>query len=195
LTVRSPWRLAFSALPLVLAAGGCGAGQYGFSKTYAPLDEEKAYDASSTEAVYEDVTSDPAAYDGKQIAWFGVVDKVTLQDDGRYRVELSQRVHQARHLCSSDADDSCRVTVSSATSGSFTALVQLKTEDTVPGLDKVQPGSLMRVFGEVRCRLNEDERQECDHDEKGGVILDVAYYRHWPARYYVTPRQAGTMRR
>jgi hypothetical protein len=177
------------------ALPACGAGQYGFSKTYVPLDDETPYDATSTEYVFEDVTADPAAYEDKQIAWFGVVQNAALTDDGRYRIELSYHKHQARHLCSSDADDSCRVTVSTSDKGTFTALVKLRVEDTVPGLDKVQPGSLLRVFGKVRCHLNEDERQECEHDERGGVILDVAHYRQWPARYYATSRQAAGMRR
>jgi hypothetical protein len=181
---------------LCVGAAGCGAGPYGFSKTYVPLDAEAAYDSTSTESGYEDVNNDPAAYENEQIAWFGIVEKLTLAEDGRYRIELSHRKHRPRHLCSSDADDSCRVTVHSESAGGFTALVQLKTEDTAPGLDKVQTGTLLRVFGKVRCRMNEDnERQECDHDERGGVVLDVSYYRQWPARYFVTTRAADSMRR
>jgi hypothetical protein len=178
-----------------LAAAGCGAGQYGFSKIYKPLDDEKAYDAASTEYVYEDVNSDPAAYEGKQIAWFGKVKSVVATDDGRYRIALAHHQHQPRHLCDSDADDSCRVTVHKESAGQFSALVKLRPEDTVPGLDKVQPGSLMRVFGTVRCRLNDEEKQECDHDESGGVLLDAVYYRQWPARYFVTTAASGEMRR
>ena len=186
----------FLVLAVCLGAlPACGAGQYGFAKEYAPLKDEASYDSASTEFVYEDVTGDPAAYDGKQIAWFGVVQKLALTDDGRYRIELSHHKHQPRHLCTSDADDSCRVTVHYDSVGDFTALVKLKVEDTVPGLDKVQPGTLLRVFGKVRCHLNEDERQECEHDDAGGVVLDVAYYRQWPARYYATSRAAASMKR
>lgn len=189
-------RSIFAGLACACAlAAGCGAGQYGFSRTYRPLDAEEPYDAASTEYVYEDVTSDPAAYEGKPIAWFGMVKGVAATDDGRYRVSLSHHKHQPRHLCDSEADDSCRVTVHKESAGTFSALVQLRPEDTVPGLDKVQRGSLMRVFGKVRCRLNDEEKQECDHDEGGGPLLDVEYYRQWPARYFVTTAAAGAMRR
>jgi hypothetical protein len=181
--------------PLLFALAGCGAGQYGFSQEYRPLDEEEPFHADGTELVYEEVNGDPAAFEGKLIAWFGVVEKVTLNDDGRYQIQLSQRKHQPRHLCDSDADDSCRVTVHFASAGGFTAFVQLRPEDTTPGLDKVQPGSLLRVFGKVRCRLNDDEQKVCDYDDRGGIILDAAYYRQWPARYFVTNRAAASMRR
>lgn len=177
------------------ALSACGAGQYGFSRDYTPLDDEERFHESGTELVYEEVNGDPAAFDGKLIAWFGVAEKVTLIDDGRYEIQLSHHKHQPRHLCDSDADDSCRVTVHFASAGGFTALVRLKPEDTTPGLDKVQPGSLLRVFGKVRCRLNDDEQKVCDYDDRGGVILDADFYRQWPARYYVTTRAAASMRR
>ena len=177
------------------ALSACGAGQYGFSQTYAPLDDEEPFHESGTELVYEEVNGDPAAFDGKLIAWFGVVEKVTLTDDGRYEIQLSHHKHQPRHLCDSDADDSCRVTVHFASAGGFSALVKLTPEDTTPGLDKVQPGSLLRVFGKLRCRLNDDEQKVCDYDDRGGVILDAGFYRQWPARYYVTTRAAASMRR
>jgi hypothetical protein len=182
--------------PLFAAAAltGCGAGQYGFAKEYAPLDDEEPYDAEGTELVYEEVNGDPAAFDGKLIAWFGVVEKVALGDDGRHQIQLSHRKHQPRHLCESDASDSCRVTVHFKSAGGFTAFVRFRPEDTVPGLDKVQPGSLLRVFGKVRCRINDDEQKVCDYDDRGGVILDAAYYRQWPARYFVTTRAADTLR-
>jgi hypothetical protein len=174
---------------------GCGAGPYGFAQTYTPLGDEESFDAEGKEYVYEEVNGDPAAFDGKLIAWFGVVEKLTLSNDGRYEIQLSQHQHQERHLCDSDANDSCRVTVHFASAGGFTALVRLLPEDTTPGLDKVQPGSLLRVYGKVRCRLNDDEQKVCDYDDRGGVILDAAYYRQWPARYFVTTRAAGSMRR
>jgi len=177
------------------ALAGCGAGPYGFAQEYTPLDEEKQFHADGTEFVYEEVNGDPAAFEGKLIAWFGVVEKVTLNDDGRYEIQLAQRKHQPRHLCDSDADDSCRVTVHFASAGGFTAFVRLTPEDTTPGLDKVQPGSLLRVFGKVRCRLNDDEQKVCDYDDRGGVILDAVFYRQWPARYFVTNRAAESMRR
>jgi hypothetical protein len=187
---RSLFSLAWLA-----ALAGCGAGQYGFSQTYTPLGDEEPFDAAGKEFVYEEVNGDPAAFDGKTIAWFGVVEKVTLNDDGRYAIQLSQRKHQPRHLCDSDADDSCRVTVHFASAGGFTAWVRLRPEDAQAGLDKVQPGSLLRVYGKLRCRLNDDEQKVCDYDDRGGVVLDADYYRQWPARYFVTTRAAASMRR
>jgi hypothetical protein len=179
-----------------LIAVGCGAGQYGFSRHYTPLDDEEQYYEQSKEYPYESVTSDPADYDGKMLRWFGIVKKVEPTDDGRYRVQMSHQKHEDRHLCEGETHSSCRVTVHFKSSGAFSALLDLRQEDVVPGLDKVQPGSLVHVYGKVRCHMDEDEEQlVCDYDDLGGPLLDGVYYRQWPARYYVTTRAAGSMRR
>jgi hypothetical protein len=189
---RLPWLLATALVP---AFAGCGAGQYGFSRYYVPLDDEESYDEQGKEYPYGDVTSDPASFDGKMIAWFGVVEKVGVAPDGRYLIAMAHRQHQERHLCDDDSSASCRVTVHFKSSGGFTALVALSATDTTPGLDKVQPGSLLRVFGKVKCKQNDEEQTVCEYDDRGGVLLDAVYYRQWPARYFVTTRAASDMRR
>lgn len=74
-------------------------------------------------------------------------------------------------------------------------MLALKATDIEPGLERIQPGTLMRIFGKVRCRENADEQLECDYDDKGGVLLDGIYYRQWPAKYYLTTRAADSMLR
>jgi len=184
-----------TAATVAFALAGCGAGQYGFSRYYVPLDEEESYDEQGKDYPYGDVTSGPASFDGKLIAWFGVVEKVTPAPDGRFQIALSHRQHQERHLCDDDSSGSCRVTVHFKSSGGFSAIVALSAADAMPGLDKVQPGTLLRVFGKVKCRQNDEEQTVCEYDDRGGVLLDAVYYRQWPARHFVTTRAASTMRR
>ena len=174
---------------------GCGAGPYGFAREYVPLDEEEALHERGVELPYSAVVSDPADHRDALIAWFGVVESVTPADDGRHLIRLSHRTHRDRHLCDDESSSSCRVTVHFKSSGGFSALVELRPEDTVASLDKVQPGTLLRVFGKVRCRENDDEQIVCDYDDQGGILLDAVWYRQWPARYFVTTRAASTMRR
>jgi len=177
------------------AATACGAGPYGFAKTYVPVDGEDDYWDGAEEFTYESVNSNPDDYQGKLIGWFGVVESVTQKEDGGQEVRMSHRKHQPRHLCDSDSPSSCRVTVHFKSSGSFSARVALTPDDMKPGLDKVQPGSLLRVYGKVRCRENDDEQIECDYDDLGGILLDTIFYRQWPARFFVTTRAAESMRR
>ncbi len=184
----------FAAGALLLAAG-CGTGPYGFSKYYATLESEEPFHNQARELAYGVVAANPDDFQEQLIAWFGIVQKVEKTQDGRYVVRMSHNQHKDRHLCSSDANSSCRVTVHFKSSGGFSAVLTLRPEDVVPGLDKVQPGTLMRVFGRVRCRENEEEQMECDYDEQGGALLEGVYYRQWPARYYVTTRAASSMRR
>jgi len=180
----------------MFAVAGCGAGPYGFSRHYTPLDDEEDLYDSSKEYPYEAVTSDPDDYQGKTLRWFGIVQQVEPADDGRHRVRMSHHQHQDRHLCEGETHSSCRVTVHFKSSGGFTALLKLRQEDVVPGLDKVQPGSLLHVYGKVRCRYDEDDEETiCDYDDLGGPLLDGEFYRQWPARYFVTTRAASSMRR
>ncbi|MFO8073338.1 MAG: hypothetical protein R6V85_15840 [Polyangia bacterium] len=189
----SSWTLA--ALVAVGIAAGCGAGRYGFAREYTPLDAEEPYLEKASAFTFEAVVSDPADFRDDLIGWFGVVEKVEPADDGRWKVRMAHRKHQRRHLCEDETSSSCRVTVHFKSSGGFTALLDLRPEDVRPGLDKVQPGTLIKVYGKVRCRENDDEEIVCDYDDRGGVLLDGVWYRQWPARYYVTTRAAATMRR
>jgi hypothetical protein len=173
----------------------CGAGQWGFARTYEPLDAEEPFFEQEREYAYTDVNTNPADFRDKTIAWFGVVRKITQTDDGKYRVEMSHRKHQERHLCEGESASSCRVTVHFKSSGSFSALLDVRAEDLQAGLDKLQPNSLVKVYGKVRCRENDEEQFECDYDDVGGVLLDGIYYRQWPRRHYASSKAAATMKR
>jgi hypothetical protein len=190
-------RAAAFAVAAGLAAllAGCGAGPYGFAREYAPLREEQALHEQGVELPYGAVIGTPAEYQGRLIAWFGVVESMDRAPDGRTRVRLAHRKHQERHLCDGESSGSCRVTVQFASQGGFSALIDFRPADLVPGLDKVQPGTLLRVYGKVRCQENDDEQLECEYDDQGGIVLDANWYRQWPARHYVTTRAAGGMRR
>jgi hypothetical protein len=175
---------------------GCGPGPWGFAKYYVPTDEEATYDVRSKEYTYGAITANPEDYQDRLIAWFGVIEKVTPAEDGRWLVRFSYHQHRDRHLCADETSSSCRVTVNFKSSGGFSVLLDLRPEDLVPGLDKVQPGTLMRVFGKVLCAANEEtEEIECRYDEKGGVLMEGVWYRQWPRRNYLTTRAAESMRR
>ena len=172
---------------------GCGAGQYGYARYYEPLKEEEPYQETSKEFTFGAVTARPQDYTGQRIAWFGIVEKVQATKDGRSLVRLSFHTHKQRHLCEGETESTCRVTVHHKSTGGFSAALTLRPKDTVPGLDKVQAGTLMRVFGRVRCVENAKGEAMCDRDKDGGIILYTDYYRQWPARQYRTTRTAGKM--
>jgi hypothetical protein len=184
--------LCLCAIFLSLA---CGAGPYGFSRYYQPSDSEKPYHEKAIDIPYGVVAARPYDYKDSLIAWFGIVEKIEPMKDGRFMVSLSHHRHKDRHLCYDEPQSSCRVTVHFKSSGEFSAALFLKPEDIVPGLDRVQPGTLMRVFGKVRCWEEAKGNQKCNFDDKGGVMLEGVYYRQWPARYYATTRAASGMRR
>lgn len=188
-------RLVLCTVFAALLCGACGPGVYGFSRTYTPLEEEATYDAMSRHYTYGAVTANPDDFQDQLIAWFGVIETMEPTKDGRYLIRFAHHTHKERHLCESEANDSCRVTINFTPSGGFSALLELQAEDLVPSLDKIQPGTLMRVFGKVRCRENDDEEIVCDRDERGGVLFEGVYYRQWPRRYYVTTRAAAVMTR
>ncbi len=192
---KSAWWPKWLFLAALFIALGCGPGRYGFSRYYAPNDDEAPFDKQAREYAYGVVAANPDDFDGQLIAWFGIVQSVRQTPDGRFALRLSHNKHKERHLCADEANSSCRVTVHFNSSGGFSALLKLNPEDLVPGLDKVQPGTLMRVFGYVRCRRDENDQMGCDYDEQGGILLDGVFYRQWPARYYVTTRAASSMRR
>ena len=171
----------------------CGAGPYGFSRYYTPTNEEEPFDESSREFTFGAVTARPKDFRDQLISWFGIVESIRPADDGRYLVRLSYHKHRKRHLCEGETESSCRVTVNQKSTGGFTAVLTLRPEDLVPSLEKVQPGTLMRVFGKVRCRDDEKGEPRCAYDVDGGVMLDCVYYRQWPARYYRTTRTMDRM--
>src|SRR5689334_7201379 len=172
------------ALGLVmLLAVGCGGSEYGFARTYTPLDEEEGYMEHEAAGVsYEDVRRDPAQYRSQTVGWFGVVTAVS-GSGAEVRVAATHRIHQDRHLCNDETASCCRVTVSARQSGPFTAVLRMRDEDR-SGQDRLWIGSLVKVYGSPTGEF----------DEQGGPVVRAAWYRHWPRGYYVTTAAAGTMR-
>lgn len=181
------------ATALLLSA--CGANPYGFSRSYVVNDDEKIYDQQSRSYTYGAVTAKPHDYIDQTIAWFGIVEEIQPTRDGRYLIRLAHHKHKERHLCNGETESTCRVTVNTGSSGGFSTVIELTPEDILPNVDKLRKGSLLRVFGKVNCKENDAEEMICDRDEKGGILFEGVFYRHWPPRYYVTTRAAGQMRR
>lgn len=168
-------------------AGGCyDAGPYGYDRVYVPLSAEDDLLRRAQQPNYFEVRSDPATHEGHVIAWFGVVEGLDPQTpgDGVTVVKLSQRIHQDRHLCSDLERESCRVTVSERSEGSFSARIHVRPEDR-GGRNRLQLGSLVRIYGTVTG----------DYDPDGGPILEARVYRHWPRGQYVTTGARREMRR
>ena len=175
----------------------CGPGRYGYSRYYVPTRAEKPFHETSREYTHAAVVKRPHDFMGQSIAWFGVVKSLERLNDGRHKVHLSYHKHRDRHLCETEIKSSCRVTVNNRSTRNFTTIMSIEPEDLIPGLDKIQPGTLMRVFGKVRCRQVNTEYEldkwECDKDEKGNVILVGQFYRQWPRRHYRTTNTSDKM--
>jgi hypothetical protein len=172
------------AIVLALACGCYNAGPYGYDRVYAPLRPERAYLERAQEAVYNDVRSDPADFQGQVVSWFGEVESVAPAEGGGQQVRMGFRAHQERHLCEEAERQTCRVTVAQASSGSFTAVIQLTDVDQ-HGRNRVAAGSLLRVYCSVTG----------EYDAEGGPLLRCEYYRHWPRGQWVHTGMRGQMRR
>lgn len=170
---------------LIVVLCGCNrGGQYGYADHYIPLREERAHLEQSQEAVFNEVRTDPMDFENQVFSWFGVVEQLQPGEAGASLVRLSHRNHQARHLCAEEERDTCRVTVSQASSGTFTAQLTLRPEDAA-GQNRVAPGSLLRVY----CRVTGQ------YDAEGGPLVRCDYYRHWPRGQWVHTGMRGQMRR
>lgn len=169
----------------LVVMGGCyTGGPYGYDQHYIPLRAERAFHEEAQEAVYNDVRTDPEDFEGQLVLWFGMVDEVGSRDGEAHLVRMGFRTHQERHLCAEEERETCRVTVSQASSGSFTAAVSLRPEDT-QGRNRVNPGSLLAVY----CRVTGE------YDSEGGPLLRCDYYRHWPRGQWVHTGMRSGMRR
>lgn len=169
---------------LALAAGCYNAGPYGYDRGYVALRPERPYLERAQEAVYNEVRTDPEDFQGQLVSWFGEVEEIGAADGGGYQVRMGFRSHRERHLCAEQERQTCRLTVSQASSGSFTAVVQLRPEDE-QGRNRVAPGSLLRVY----CLVTSE------YDAEGGPLLRCEYYRHWPRGQWVHTGMRGQMRR
>lgn len=129
----------------------------------------------------------PEAWRGRRVAAFGVVVEVTKGDsDGTQRVQLSMRGLQPRNLCDGPDEESCRVTVTDTEFAKFWAVVPLG--ELVPKRsppDPIQPGSLLRVIGQLELGPNEAEPP----------TVRATFARHWPLKTYVTTGSRESMRR
>lgn len=182
-------KAGMSVLGLCLVAGliGCGGGQYGYARTYAPWGEEANYLPRQVDLSYEDVRRFPERHAEDLIGWFGVVTAIEQLDrqSGEARLRLMLRAHQERHLCADETSGSCRVTVSERDIGPFTALVRVRPEELASGTGRLWTGSLVKVYGHVLD----------GGTEESGPVLQVDWYRHWPHGTFVTTGAAGSMRR
>ena len=168
----------------VLIAGACGGGNYGYSREYEPTDAEEPFYEHAADVSYEEVRRDPSAFAGRNIGWFGVVNKVAPAAQGGVLVALDLRYHQPRHLCSDQFESSCKVTISERGGGPFSATLALRPEDR-SGTERLNVGSLVKVYGPATG----------DFDDRGGPVLKADYYRQWPHGAYVTTSGRVTMRR
>jgi hypothetical protein len=170
---------------LLLLAGCHGAGPYGHSPDYAPIDDESAAVAGARDF-------DPVMYDRQRDEWkksnvtlFGIVDARTAGPGGSAMLKLAVHRLEPRNLCANrNDDDSCRVTVSDKDFGVVYVLVQLRAEDDV-GPRAVGTRSLLRVVGQFGEEVGPSE---------GAPVIHVTWYRHWPANFYVTSAMANEMR-
>lgn len=181
--------VGMSVLGLSLVAGliGCGSGQYGYARTYAPWGEEGNYLPREVDLSYEDVRRFPDRYAGDLLGWFGIVTEIEQLDrqTGEARLRLVLHPHQERHLCGDETPGSCRVTVSDRSIGPFTALVRVRPEDLTAGTGRLWTGSLVKIYGHVMD----------GGTEESGPVLQADWYRHWPHGTFVTTAAAGSMRR
>lgn len=145
---------------------------------------EKKHLERAQQLPYEQVKSAPYDYRNTEIAWFGVVQEIGELPDGRTQLTLGFRAHQARHLCQDEYRDSCRVTVSEHSPGTFVTRLKLEPHEKT-GKERVWVGSLLVIYG----------RPTGDYDERGNPVIEATYHRHWPRAYYVTTAQRAAMRR
>ncbi|MGF1469980.1 MAG: hypothetical protein ACFCGT_27970 [Sandaracinaceae bacterium] len=182
--LRAPAALGATLLGLALA--GCGAGPYGYAKTYQPYGEEGRYLQRAVDLSYQDLRRFPDRFGDALVGWFGIVQEIEpLDDEGRARVRLEYRTHQERHLCADETGGSCRVTVSARAVGPFIADLTIRPEHRQDNRDRMHQGSLLRVYGTIAEQGTEES----------GPTLATEWYRHWPVGTYVTTGSAGNMRR
>jgi len=168
-----------------LLSGCHGAGPYGHSPAYAPLDDEASAVTGARE--YDPVMAQrqPEEWRKGRVVLFGVVEARAPGPGGQAALKLSVRALATRNLCDNqNDDDSCRVTVSSKDFGVVTALVSLRAEDDV-GPRSIAPKSLLRVVGTIGQDVSPGD---------GAPVVRATWYRHWPSFFYVTPSSARDLR-
>lgn len=170
---------------LAFLASGChSAGMYGHSRVYSPLGDEES--AAKGAKDYDPVMAQraPDQWKGKAVALFGVVKSREAGPAGTADLKLSVRTLEARNLCESGDEDSCRVTVSDREYAVVHALVKLTGEDDIGNLS-VGVSSLLRIVGTISDNVDPND---------GTPVLKATYYRHWPRNYFVTTADREHMR-
>jgi hypothetical protein len=162
-----------------------GAGPYGHSPKYVDLDDETAAAAGAREYDPVMVQRQPEVWRSGKTSLFGVVLSRTAGPSGQALLKVGVRRIELRNLCeNANDDDSCRVTVSDKDFGVVWALVSLHGEDDVRP-HAVGMRSLVRVIGTIGQDVSPAD---------GSPVLRAAWYRHWPAMFYVTRASARDMR-
>lgn len=175
---------ALLLLPLASLAG-CGAGPYGHSRTYSPLDAEEVASQGAEEYDPVMVKRQPDAWQRKKVSLFGVVTRRADLAGGKADLTLSMRTLEPRNLCETSAEDSCRTTVSDSEHDRLHALVTFAAATDEIGQYSIGVGSLVRVVGTVAAPDANDATQ----------VVEASYYRHWPRGFFVTRSAASILRR
>jgi hypothetical protein len=175
---------SFALLAGALLVVGCGAGPYGHSRVYAPLGGESAATEGAEELDPVMARRDPARWHVKKVSLFGIVTKRADAGPHAGKLTLSVRTLAARNLCESADEESCRVTVSSHEFDVVEAAVRFTDPADELGELSVGVGSLVRVVGSIAPDAGD-----------GALVVQAAYYRHWPRGYYVTDEAASVLRR
>ncbi len=176
--------ISFTIVSTLVPAGCAGSNPYGYGRQYVARDDEEQHYERAASLSYEEVRREPGAYKSQLVGWFGVVTQVTRGPGKNVTVALDLRFHQPRHLCSDQSEGSCRVTVSQRDGGPFSTTISLRDEDT-SGPSRLNVGSLVKVYGSPTGEF----------DDRGGPVLDAAWYRQWPHGAYVTTSGRSNMPR
>ena len=179
------WRWLYPLLAMTSLTACHSPGMYGYSRAYSATDEETSALQGSQE--YDPVMANrrPQKWRGKPVSLFGVVTERHQGSAGAADLRLSVRTLEARNLCESADESTCRVTVSEREHAVVHALVKLSGDDDVGQLS-VGQGSLLRIVGKI---------SDAAHRDDGAPIFQVNYYRHWPRNYFVTSKDREHMRR
>jgi len=175
---------ALSAVCFALL-GCASAGEYGYSRTYSPLDAEEV--AAEKAKDYDPVMARrmPHEWKGKSVSVFGIVKSRSQGPAGTADLAIGVRSLAPRNLCEEADEATCRVTVSEREHAVVHVLLKLTSGDDI-GKNSVGPGSLVRVIGVVGDEV-------AAHD--GTPVIRARYYRHWPTDFFVTTAARSYMLR